>query len=89
MENHAGVFADISYHDDPMAGGPTESRYFENLKNLLSKDVIQDRILFGTDFFMNRVRLKDKNYWSYFKDHLGSDFDIIAGTNPQRFLFLS
>jgi len=51
--------------------------------------VIRDRILFGTDFFMNRVRLKDKNYWSYFEDRLGTDFETIAGVNPQRFLFSS
>ena len=89
MEDHAGVFADISYHDDPMAGGPAEARYFENLQKLLRKDVIKDRILFGTDFFMIRVRLKDKNYWSYFNDHLGPDFDTIARVNPQRFLFSS
>jgi len=89
MKDHAGVFADISYHDDPMRGGPSETRYFENLQNLMQERVIKDRILFGTDFFMNRVRLKDKNYWSYFEDRLGTDFETIAGVNPQRFLFSS
>jgi len=89
MEDHSTVFADISYHDDPMAGGPTEARYFTNLRALLQKDLIKERILFGTDFFMNRVRLKDKNYWSYFENRLGTDFETIAGVNPQRFLFSS
>jgi len=89
MKIHAGVFADISYHDDPMPGGPVETRYFENLHALLQKDVLKERVLFGTDFFMNRVRLKDKNYWSYFQQHLGPVFDTIAGINPQRYLFSS
>jgi len=53
----------------------------------LQKETIQERILFGTDFFMNCVRLKGKNYWSYFEDHPGSDFETIAGANPRRFLF--
>ncbi|MCP3952713.1 MAG: amidohydrolase [Desulfobacterales bacterium] len=88
MENWPGVFADVAYHDEPMEGGAAEARYFDNLKRLLEKETIQERILFGTDFFMNRVRLKDRNYWSYFKDRLGSDFDTIAETNPQRFLGL-
>ena len=87
METRPGIFADIAYHDEHMAGGAAEDRYFENLKRLLRKDTIQERILFGTDFFMNRVRLKDKNYLSYFEDHLGRDFETIAGVNPQRFLF--
>ncbi len=88
METWPGVFADIAYHDEPMEGGAAEARYFENLKRLLQKETIQERILFGTDFFMNRVRLKDKNYWSYFEDHLGGDFETIAGVNPRRFLRL-
>lgn len=89
MKDHEGVFADISYHDDPMQGSQAETRYFDNLLDLLQKDVIKERVLFGTDFFMNRVRLKDKNYWSYFEDRLGTDFETIAGVNPQRFLFSS
>lgn len=89
MTEYPGVFADISYHDDPMQGGQDETRYFDNLQNLLQTDVIKERILFRTDFFMNRVRLKDKNYWSFFADRLGSEFDTIARVNPQRFLFSS
>ncbi len=89
MKARTGVFADIAYHDEPMKGGAAETHYFKNLKTLLQRRALQDRILFGTDFFMNRVRLKDKNYWSYFEDRLGSDFETIAGVNPQRFLFPS
>ena len=87
METWPGVFADISYHDDPMAGGRAEANYFANLKTLLRRETIRERILFGTDFFMIRARLKDKNYWSYFEDRLGGDFETIAAVNPRRYLF--
>ncbi len=87
MEKWPGVFADTSYHDEPMAGGHAETNYFANLERLLQRETVRERILFGTDFFMIRIRLKDKNYWSYFEDHLGRDFETIAGENPHRFLF--
>jgi len=87
MEKWPGVFADISYHDEPMAGGRVEANYFANLKSLLRLEPVRERVLFGTDFFMIRVRLKDKNYWSYFEERLGDDFETISAVNPHRYLF--
>lgn len=87
MEKWPGVFTDTSYHEEPMVGGRAEANYFTNLQTLLQRETVRERILFGTDFFMIRARLKDKNYWSYFEDHLGADFETIAEVNPQRYLF--
>ncbi len=86
MEDHPGVYADISYHDAPMIGGLAERHYFNNLKALLQTETVKERILFGTDYFMIRARLQDKNYWSYFEAHLGDDFTMVAEVNPQRYL---
>lgn len=84
-----GVYADIAYHSEPMDGGAAEQNYFKNLSLLLQNPDYRDRILFGTDFFLSRQRLTEKNYWKYFSKHLSeNEFQQIAEDNPQRYLGL-
>ena len=84
---YPNVFADLSYHDASMHGGREEVNYFSNLKMLLGQSQIQDRILFGTDFYLIRQRATDKNYVSYFREQLGRDnFTKVALANPVSFL---
>ncbi|MDZ4200452.1 MAG: amidohydrolase family protein [Kiritimatiellia bacterium] len=97
-ESH--VYADVSYHTAAMCGGKDSDRernYFRNLSDLLSDEVVRDRLLFGTDHWMVRVRCAPKSYWNYFRTRLrkymgdaaGADaWDAMTRTNPSRFLGL-
>jgi hypothetical protein len=89
MEKYPGVYADIGYHTDPMDGGDAETNYFKNLSELLSRPAIRDRILFGSDFFLVQMRLREDNLWDYFTEKLPADlFRQITEINPTAFLGL-
>jgi predicted TIM-barrel fold metal-dependent hydrolase len=89
MEAHEGVYADIAYHDAPMRGGDAEKNYFANLAALLKASTVRDRILFGSDFFLLRVRLREDSHWRYFESKFSSpEFRRITETNPRAFLGL-
>lgn len=90
MDQYEGVYADVSYHTDEMAGGDAETNYFRNLKAWLDpRRISSKRILFGTDYFLVRRRLRERNYWTYFRKRLTSEeFDRISETNPRLFLGL-
>lgn len=91
------VFADISYHADPILGNDefdvsqpaAEQHYFQHLQSWLSDPRYQDRILYGSDYWLVRRVAKTKDYEKYFKDRLTSnEFDRVSSTNPARFLGL-
>ncbi len=87
MEKYEGVYADISYNTDPMDGRDAEANYFSNLKSLLAHPTYKQRILFGTDFFLVRLRLQEKHHWHYFEERFSDqEFAAIAEDNPRRFL---
>jgi predicted TIM-barrel fold metal-dependent hydrolase len=89
MEIHDGVYADIGYHDDPMKNKDDESIYFTNLKALLSDSRYKKRILFGTDFFMVRLRLRERNHWKWFEQRFTvPHFKQISEINPIDYLGL-
>ncbi|MGJ8641384.1 MAG: amidohydrolase family protein [Opitutaceae bacterium] len=86
---YPNVYADISFHTSPMAGGESEANYKRNILHLLNDPQVKDRILFGTDYFLVRQQLKEKNHWKYFEKLLGTDaFAQIAEKNPARYLGL-
>ena len=65
----------------------TREVYFRNLKRLLKTPPFRDRILFGTDFWLMRVRLTEERHWRFFEENLtGPQFRRIAEDNPGRFL---
>jgi predicted TIM-barrel fold metal-dependent hydrolase len=89
MEKYPGVYADIGYHTAPMSGGDAEKNYFKNLGELLSRPVIRDRVLFGSDFFLVQMRLREDNLWDYFTEKFPADqFRRITEINPAAFLGL-
>lgn len=89
MEKYGQVYADLAFHSEPMKGGETEKNYFTNLTALLQDARYRSRILFGTDFFLSRQRLTEKNYWSYFRGFLSEeDFSQICEANPAGYLGL-
>lgn len=89
METFGGVYTDLSYHSAAMKDAASGQRYFTNLKALLADARYQDRILFGTDYWLIRFRLTESRHWRFFEEHLTADeFARIAGRNPRRFLGL-
>lgn len=88
MRRHPGqVFADISYHDDPMDGGDHETNYFANLEEILDDPVTRSQVLFGSDFLMVRQRVSDANLWRFFESRIKAPaFKRITETNPRAFL---
>lgn len=89
------VFTDVAYHTAPMEeDAATEKRYFDNLKSLLSEPKRRDRILFGTDTWVVRLRLSESSYWRFFQDGVDThgltkpEFRRLAETNVHRFLGL-
>ncbi len=73
------VYTDLSCYSD-----------FDVIKKLLKSPVyseIKNKILYGSDFVLLLLFENDfgKNV-KQFRDLFGSDFDIIAGKNPQEFL---
>ncbi len=89
MAQFEGVYADIAFHSEPMEGGEAERNYFANLAQLLQESLYRSRILFGTDFFLSRQRLTEKNYWKYFRKRMSEDdFRQISEKNPADYLGL-
>lgn len=86
-EHPQRVFADISYHDDPMDGGEHEENYFGHLSRLLDDPVRKTQILFGSDFHLVRQRLRDDNLWRFFESRFSREhFRQITEINPVQFL---
>jgi predicted TIM-barrel fold metal-dependent hydrolase len=90
MASYPGVYADIAFHDRPMAGGAAQENYFAQLESLLSAgSTAAGRILFGSDFFLVRQRVREDNLWDYFKTNFSAAaFEQITVTNPSAFLGL-
>lgn len=89
MDEFSGVYADISYHDDPMDGGECEENYFAALDEILRDPVRGKRVLFGSDFHLVRQRVRDDNLWRFFEGRIATKhFQAISETNPVAFLGL-
>jgi predicted TIM-barrel fold metal-dependent hydrolase len=89
MKAHEGVYTDISFHTEPMAGGEAEKNYFGHLSELLADPSTRDRILFGSDFFLVRQRVREDNLWRYFETRFTTaQLKRITETNPVAYLGL-
>ena len=87
MDNYDNVFADISHHTVAMPGGNARKTYRKNLLALLRHETYRHRILFGSDFFLVRRHVKDKNFLAFYMKLLGKDhFRQISEDNTARFL---
>ena len=87
MGEFDNVFADLSFHVDMMTDKDLEKRYFAKLRSFLATPRVGDRILFGTDSWLLRLSIGERNYWQYFEQKLTADeFRVIADVNPHRFL---
>lgn len=89
MERYPNVYGDISYHTASMDGGDVEKAYFGALSNHIGNPNYNERILWGSDFFLVRRRLREKNYWNYMKKMVDPNhYQQIASINPIRYIGL-
>ena len=87
MERYGHVYADVSYNDGALRE-KTAQRYFGRLAELLGRDPIGKRILFGTDWLMTRHAWTEAEYLAPFRAALDdSQLRRLAFENPLDFLF--
>ncbi len=96
IKTHPSVYTDVSF-DTEMWFMPR--KYFKNIKRILSTPKIQDRILYGTDWFMGRFFWTEKSYLKWFQEYSRKIFwcrveftekeiKKLTEDNPKRFLGL-
>jgi predicted TIM-barrel fold metal-dependent hydrolase len=94
MQEWPNVFTDISY-DTEMFWKP--GRYFANLHRVLRTPRLQERLLYGTDWYMGRYLWTEKNYLDWFTRgsrrifwnpvrFTAQDMHRLTDENPRRFL---
>jgi predicted TIM-barrel fold metal-dependent hydrolase len=84
------VFADLACHTYPMkwyfTDHPAYKEYFAKVKGLLNDPAYRSQILWGTDYWMNRMQVKERNYYSYFSRRLKTHMTQLTDANARRFL---
>ena len=86
MQQYDNVYADISYHCKALAN-KTSRDYFKTLMKLTNKDIIKNRVIFGTDWPMTRHTWTEHEYVEAFERLPPAILDQIALQNPLGFLF--
>lgn len=74
------IYADISYtvHD---------TIYLNLLSEIMNRPKVEERLLYGTDFFVVSNQKADKQYWIDMKNILSTrKWYMLANRNPNRFL---
>ncbi len=96
IKAHPNVYTDISY-DTEMWIMPR--RYFKSIKRMLGTPKIQDRLLYGTDWYMGRFLWTEKSYLRWFLEYsnkipwcrvefTAQEIKRLTEDNPKRFLGL-
>jgi len=86
MHDYKNVYSDLSCFDTPKQSYIPIRDLHERVYSTLRKD-IQDRILYGSDYFMLTLFETDLGmYLKKFKKGFAKDFKNIALNNPTRFL---
>ncbi|NLI76930.1 MAG: amidohydrolase family protein [Candidatus Riflebacteria bacterium] len=97
MQRFPHVYTDVSF-DTEMFWMP--GRYFANLHRVLRTPVLQDRLLYGTDWYMGRFLWSEKTYLTWFTRgarrifwspvrFTRGDLRRLTEDNPRRFLGLA
>lgn len=82
MVQYKGLYTDISY-------SLANTEHWGYLKVLLSTDeVLRSRCLFGSDFYMNAMEGKEKQFSLNLRAYLGEElWQIISVDNPNKYLY--
>lgn len=87
MKQFKNVYADVSYHDGALTP-KTRKKYFDILNELMDDEIINQRILFGSDWLMTRHTWTENMYVEIFKDPDNTTkYDMLGLNNPLKFLF--
>ena len=95
--DYPNVYTDVAY-DTEMWLMPR--RYFKSIQKMLHTAKIQDRLLFGTDWYMGRFLWTEASYLEWFTRHAAKipwcrvkftpmDMHRLTDANPRRFLGLA
>ena len=96
IKTYPNVYTDISY-DTEMWFMPR--RYFKSIKGMLGTPKVQDRLLYGTDWYMGRFLWTEKSYLRWFLEYsnkipwcrvrfTAEEIKRLTEDNPRRFLGL-
>ena len=96
IKSHPNVYTDISY-DTEMWFMPR--RYFKHIKQMLGTPKIQDRLLYGTDWYMGRFLWTENSYLKWFLEYskkipwcrvefTSGEIKRLTEDNPKEFLGL-
>jgi len=80
MKKYPNLYTDISFTLN-------NQEYFSVLKVLLLDEKIQEKVLFGTDYYMVETKTDEKKFCFDLRAYLGEDlYKAIAVDNPEKFL---
>ena len=96
IETYPNIYTDISYNLEMWF---MPRRYFKHIKQMLATPKIQDRLLYGTDWYMGRCFWTERSYLKWFLEYSRkiywcrvefTDQEIrrLTEDNPKRFLRL-
>lgn len=81
MIEFENIYTDISYTTH-------QNKYLNLLSEILNHPKIEDKVLFGTDFYVVSNQKTEKQYWIDMKNMLGSEkWHSLSYKNPKRFMY--
>ena len=79
IEQYPNFYTDISFTLN-------EKRFFPILKSILENDKINNKVLFGTDYYMLETKADENRFLNDLKSYIGEDlFSLIATKTPSEF----
>jgi len=82
------VYADVSYHTAGMPGGNPDA-YKARINAVLGDAACRPYVLWGTDSFLVRQSITERDYWKLFTSELipkAADFDAISVRNAMDYM---
>ncbi len=87
-ERSVRVFADISSHTSVVENPEMLKSYKLVLDQFLGDNTLASGVLWGSDFWVNRMACRETTYRDFFLNHFGTHMPRIGVTNPSTFLGL-
>jgi predicted TIM-barrel fold metal-dependent hydrolase len=94
IRDYPNVYTDVAY-DTEMWLMPR--RYFKNIQKMLRTPTLQDRLLFGTDWYMGRFLWTERSYLAWYSSYAAKipwcrvrlsaeEMSRLTDANPRSFL---
>ena len=93
---YPNVYTDVSFNTEMWY---MPRKYFRNIRRMLGTPIVQDRVLYGTDWYMGRCFWTERSYLAWFEVYAGripwcrvkfteDELRRLTEANPRRFLGL-